>query len=230
MLVKVFGAAVHGVEATTISIEVNVGGGVPAFALVGLPDNAVRESYERVRSALTVNKYNFPNGRVIVNMAPADIRKEGAAYDLPLAVGLAAASNQVKADRLERFMLMGELSLDGTLQPVRGVLPIAIQARAEGYEGLIVPKQNAREAAVVNKLKVYGADTLREVRLLLEQLISTSLTLFAKDNWTNWLLEQSRPSNSTFLVTSSAVKVLSLQIKRFSWVQGVRSIAAILFL
>ena len=163
MLVKVFGAAVHGVEATTISIEVNVGGGVPAFALVGLPDNAVRESYERVRSALTVNKYNFPNGRVIVNMAPADIRKEGAAYDLPLAVGLAAASNQVKADRLERFMLMGELSLDGTLQPVRGVLPIAIQARAEGYEGLIVPKQNAREAAVVNKLKVYGAETLKEV-------------------------------------------------------------------
>ena len=163
MLVKVFGAAVHGVEATTITIEVNVGGGMPAFALVGLPDNAVRESYERVRSALSFNKNAFPAGRIIVNMAPADIRKEGAAYDLPLAVGLAAANNQIKAERLERFMLMGELSLDGTLQPIRGVLPIAIQARAEGFEGLVVPKQNAREAAVVNKLKVFGAEKLADV-------------------------------------------------------------------
>ena len=145
MLVKVFGAAVHGVEATTISIEVNVGGGVPAFALVGLPDNAVRESYERVRSALTVNKYNFPNGRVIVNMAPADIRKEGAAYDLPLAVGLAAASNQVKADRLERFMLMGELSLDGTLRTVKGALPMAIIARQMQLDGFILPRMNGAE-------------------------------------------------------------------------------------
>lgn len=163
MLVKVFGAAVHGVEATTISIEVNVVSGIPSFVLVGLPDNAVRESYERVRSALTVNGLKFPGVRVIVNMAPADIRKEGSAYDLPLAIGIAAANNQIHTDKLDKYMLMGELSLDGTLQPIRGVLPIAIKARAEGYEGLIVPKQNAREAAVVNKLKVYGAETLREV-------------------------------------------------------------------
>ena len=163
MLVKTFGAAVHGVEASIVTIEVNVLAGVPAYVLVGLPDNAVKEGYERVRSALEVSRHKFPRAQVIVNMAPADIRKEGSAYDLPLAVGIAAANGQIAADRLQGHMLMGELSLDGTLQPIRGVLPIAIKAREDGYEGLIVPRQNAREAAVVNKLKVYGADNLGQV-------------------------------------------------------------------
>ena len=163
MLVKAYAAAVFGVDATTVSIEVNIVSGLPSYVLVGLPDNAVKEGYERVRSALSVNGHKFPTARIVVNMAPADVRKEGAAYDLPLAVAIAASNNQINPDRLAKYMLMGELSLDGTLQPIKGALPISIQARAEGFEGLIVPKQNAREAAVVNNLKVFGAETLMEV-------------------------------------------------------------------
>jgi magnesium chelatase family protein len=162
MLVKTYGAALHGIDAIVVTIEVNVSNGMQ-FILVGLPDNAVRESHERILSALKVQGINCPTKQVVVNMAPADIRKEGAAYDLPLAVGLAAASGAIKAERLERFLLMGELSLDGTLQPVKGVLPVAIKAREEGFEGLIVPAFNAREAAVVDTLKVYGAETLGQV-------------------------------------------------------------------
>jgi magnesium chelatase family protein len=141
MLVKTYGAALHGIDAIVVTIEVNVSNGMQ-FILVGLPDNAVRESHERILSALKVQGINCPTKQVVVNMAPADIRKEGAAYDLPLAVGLAAASGAIKAERLERFLLMGELSLDGTLQPVKGVLPVAIKAREEGFEGLIVPAFN----------------------------------------------------------------------------------------
>ncbi|MBQ6800336.1 MAG: YifB family Mg chelatase-like AAA ATPase [Bacteroidaceae bacterium] len=162
MLVKVFSAAVQGIEATTVTIEVNLSRGVKFF-LVGLPDNAVKESHERILSALQVNGYKFPVAQIIINMAPADIRKEGSAYDLPLAIGIMAANGTVSPDKLGRYMMIGELGLDGTLQPVKGALPIAIRAREQGFEGLIVPNENAREAAVVNRLKVYGFSNLKEV-------------------------------------------------------------------
>lgn len=162
MLVKSYAAAVQGISATIITIEVNCTKGIQFF-LVGLPDVAVRESHERIISALQVSGYKFPRNRIVVNMAPADIRKEGASYDLPLAIGILAAAEELDASRLDQFMLMGELSLDGSLQPIKGVLPIAIKAREEGFKGLIIPRQNAREAAVVNNLDVYGAETIKEV-------------------------------------------------------------------
>lgn len=162
MLVKTFGSAVHGIKATTITIEVSVGKGIN-FYLVGLPDNAVRESQQRIATALESNGLKFPKQRVVINMAPADIRKEGAAYDLPLAIGMLAASEQMKCDQLAEYIIMGELSLDGSVQPIKGALPIAIQAREEGFKGLFVPAQNAREAAVVNNLEVYGVENLRQV-------------------------------------------------------------------
>jgi len=163
MLVKSYAAAVQGVSAILITIEVNCSIGIQFF-IVGLPDNAVRESHERIVSALGIYKKTIPlRSRLVINMAPADIRKEGASYDLPLAIGILAASGQISSMKLEDYMLMGELSLDGTLQPIKGVLPIAIKAREEGFKGLIVPKQNAREAAVVNNLEVYGANNLGEV-------------------------------------------------------------------
>lgn len=162
MLVKVFGAAVQGIDATLITIEVNCSKGIK-FMLVGLPDASVKESHERIISALQVNGYKFPRQQVIINMSPADIKKEGSAYDLPLAIGIMAASESLETDRLESFMLMGELSLDGSILPVKGVLPIAIKARELGFNGLIVPKKNAREAAVVNNLNVYGVEKITEV-------------------------------------------------------------------
>lgn len=162
MLVKVFAAAVQGIDATLITIEVNSSKGC-MFYLVGLPDSTVKESHQRIISALQVNGYRMPTSNIVINMAPADIRKEGSAYDLPLAIGMLAASGTVQADKLNRYLLMGELSLDGSLQPIKGALPIAIKARELGFEGMIVPRQNAREAAVVNNLTVYGAGNLREV-------------------------------------------------------------------
>ncbi len=162
MLVKIFGSAVFGINATTITIEADVTKGVK-FMLVGLPDNAVKESQQRIESALRIYGYKWPKQKIVINMAPADIRKEGSAYDLPLAIGILAASEQIKTDKLNRFQMMGELSLDGSLQPVKGVLPIAVNARKEGFEGCIFPRQNAREAAVVNNLKIYGVENLHEV-------------------------------------------------------------------
>ncbi|SHF52225.1 YifB family Mg chelatase-like AAA ATPase [Dysgonomonas macrotermitis] len=162
MLVKVFGAAVQGIDATLITIEVNCSKGIK-FMLVGLPDASVKESHERIISALQVNGYKFPRQQVIINMSPADIRKEGSSYDLPLAIGIMAASETLETGKLEEYMLMGELSLDGTILPVKGVLPIAIKARELGFKGLIVPRKNAREAAVVNNLEVYGVDKITEV-------------------------------------------------------------------
>lgn len=162
MLVKTFAAAVQGISAIPVTIEVNCTKGIQFF-LVGLPDVAVRESHERIISALQISGYAFPRNRIVINMAPADIRKEGSAYDLPLAVGILAAAGQIDASRLDRYLLMGELSLDGTLKPVRGALPIAIMARNAGFEGFILPEANAREAAIVNKLAVYGATTIQEV-------------------------------------------------------------------
>ena len=162
MLVKSFAAAVQGISATIITIEVSSTKGIQ-FYLVGLPDVAVRESHERIVSALQVNGYQFPHSRIVINMAPADIRKEGSAYDLPLALGILAAAGQVDATHLSEYLMMGELSLDGSLLPVKGVLPIAIKAREAGFKGFILPQQNAREAAVVNRLEVYGVQNIREV-------------------------------------------------------------------
>lgn len=167
MLTKVFASAVHGIDAITITIEVNIFTGVK-FHLVGLPDNAVKESQQRIESALRESGYRIPGKKIIINMAPADIRKEGSAYDLPLAIGILAASEQIKTSKLDKYMLMGELSLDGTLQSVKGVLPMAIKAREEGFEGFIVPMANAKEAAVVDKLKVYGVTSINEVIAFLE--------------------------------------------------------------
>lgn len=162
MLVKVFGAAVQGVDATIVTIEVNTSRGVKFF-LVGLPDAAVKESHERIRAALLNTGYKVPTSQITVNMAPADIRKEGSAYDLPIAIGLLAASDMIVQDKLSRYLIMGELGLDGNLMPIRGALPIAIKARELGYEGLILPAQNAREAAVVNNLHVYGVENIVQV-------------------------------------------------------------------
>lgn len=162
MLVKTFGAAVQGINATIVTIEVNVSQGI-RFLHVGLPDNAVKESHERIASAINFTGNKFPRQQIVINMAPADIRKEGSAYDLPMAIGIMAASKSIQPKELEKFVIMGELSLDGGLQPIKGVLPIAIKAREEGFKGFILPKQNAREAAVVNNLLVYGVENITEV-------------------------------------------------------------------
>lgn len=162
MLVKVFGAAVQGISATLITIEVNCSKGIK-FMLVGLPDASVKESHERIVSALQVNGYKFPRQQIIINMAPADIRKEGSSYDLPLAIGILAASGEINSDILTDYIIMGELSLDGTILPIKGVLPIAIKARELGFKGIILPKQNGKEAAVVNNLDVYAVDHIKEV-------------------------------------------------------------------
>jgi magnesium chelatase family protein len=162
MLVKTYGAAVYGVDANLITIEVNVAKGVHFF-LVGLPDSAVKESHHRIDAALKNIDYKIPQKGITVNMAPADIRKEGSAYDLPIAIGILAASEQVKSEQVSDYLIMGELSLDGSLQPMRGALPIAIKARELGFKGFILPKQNAKEAAIVNNLEVYGVENIREV-------------------------------------------------------------------
>ena len=175
MLSKVYGAAVQGIDATLITIEVNSTRGC-MFYLVGLPDSAVKESQHRIHSALEVSGYKIPTSRLTINMAPADIRKEGAAYDLPIAIGLLSAKELVATDRLDQFLLMGELSLDGTLQPIRGALPIAILARELGFKGFILPKANAREAAVVNRLEVYGVERLTEVVEFLNNKVSLPVT------------------------------------------------------
>ncbi len=162
MLVKTYGSAVQGINAITVTIEVNISKGIN-FHLVGLPDSAVKESQQRIDSALRTNNYKMPGKKIIINMAPADTKKEGSAYDLPLAIGTLAASEQIKANGLEKYVIMGELSLDGGLKPIKGVLPIAIQARKEGFKGLILPEENANEAAVVNDLDVYGVKNITEV-------------------------------------------------------------------
>jgi magnesium chelatase family protein len=162
MLVKTFASSVCGIDAVTVTVEVNVSTGV-RFFLVGLPDVAVKESQQRIESAFRTLGYKWPGKQVVINMAPADIRKEGSSYDLPLAVGILAADEKITHSETESFLSMGELSLDGTLQPIKGVLPIALRAREEGFKGFIVPTKNAREAAVVNGLDVYGMNNLGEV-------------------------------------------------------------------
>ena len=162
MLVKTYGSAVSGIHATTITIEVDVAQGIKFF-LVGLPDNAVKESEQRIRAALKNNGYRIPGKKITINMAPADIRKEGSAYDLPLAIGILAASQQIKSEKVSDYLIMGELSLDGSLQPIKGALPIAVKAKEAGFKGIILPKQNAREAAIVNNLEVLGVENILEV-------------------------------------------------------------------
>lgn len=162
MLVKLFGAAVQGIDATLITIEVNCSRGI-RFMLVGLPDTSVKESHERIVSAIEVNGLKFPRQQIVINMSPADIRKEGSAYDLPLAVGILAASGSVSSGRLGDYLMMGELSLDGTILPLKGALSIALMARENGFKGFILPVANAKEAAVVEGLEVYGINNIREV-------------------------------------------------------------------
>lgn len=166
MLVKTFASAVYGVDARTITVEVNTGGTVPPqskasmYNMVGLPDNAVKEGFQRIEAALRNSGYSMPRVKTVVNLAPADIRKEGSAYDLPIALGMLASTDQMEHKFLESYMIMGELSLDGGLRPIKGALPIAIQARKKGFKGLILPKLNAREAAIVDNLDVYGVETI----------------------------------------------------------------------
>ncbi len=163
MLVKTFGSAVYGVDAITITVEVNVMGGSNYF-IVGLPDSAVKESLQRVESAIKTNNFHMPRTKLVVSLAPADIRKSGSAFDLAIAIGTLAASEQLlQTDKLSEYIIMGELNLDGTIQPIKGALPIAITARREGFKGLILPVQNCREAAMVNSLEVYGVSHITEV-------------------------------------------------------------------
>ena len=162
MLVKTYCAAVNGLEVTTITIEVSMNPGV-VYHLTGLGDKAVQEGRDRIAAALLYCGYKFPKADITVNMAPADLKKEGSSFDLPLAIALLSAGGSIQADGLDRYMMVGELGLDGRLQPVKGALPIAIKARAEHFKGLIVPKDNVREAAVVNNLEVYGMESIVDV-------------------------------------------------------------------
>jgi magnesium chelatase family protein len=164
MLVKTFGSAVYGVEAITITVEVSVNNQGKDYFIVGLPDSAVKESLQRVESAIKSNHYFMPRTKLVVNLAPADIRKTGTAFDLPIAIGTLGATEQIEnVEKLSEYVIMGELSLDGEIRPIKGALPIAIQARKEGFKGLILPKQNAREGAMVNNLNVYGVGHINEV-------------------------------------------------------------------
>ncbi|HTF81958.1 MAG TPA: magnesium chelatase domain-containing protein, partial [Cytophagales bacterium] len=170
MLSKTFGSAVFGVNAHIITIEVNVISGTKIF-MVGLPDSAIKESEHRTESALKHYGFVMPRQKVVVNLAPADIKKEGAAYDLPIALGILQSSGQIDARELDQYIIMGELSLDGVLRPIKGVLPIAIEARKQGFKGFILPKENAREAAIVNNLEVIGVDNLRQAVDYLERTL-----------------------------------------------------------
>lgn len=170
MVAKTFGSAVHGVDARTITVEVNVGQGTK-FWISGLPDGAVKESEHRVESSVKSYGFFMPRQKTVVNLAPADIRKEGSSYDLPIALCVLKASGQIAADALEQYIIMGELALDGTLRPIKGVLPIAIQARKEGFKGFILPKDNAREAAIVDNLDVLPVTTLKEAIDFFEERI-----------------------------------------------------------
>lgn len=183
MLSKTFGSAVYGVNAYIITVEVNVSQGT-RFFMVGLPDSAVKESEQRVESAIKHHGYRMPRQKVVVNLAPADIRKEGSAYDLPIALGILSASEQIVTDKLDKFVIMGELALDGRLRPIKGALPIAIEARKQQYKGFVLPKENANEAAIVNNLDVIGVENIQEAidffegKLHIEPLQSDTRDMF----------------------------------------------------
>ncbi|WP_417445237.1 YifB family Mg chelatase-like AAA ATPase [Joostella sp.] len=176
MLRKIFGSSVFGIEATTITVEVNIGQGI-GYHLVGLPDNAIKESNYRIAAALQYNGFKIPGKKITINMAPADLRKEGSAYDLTLAIGILTASQQIKADGLEDYLIMGELSLDGTLQPIKGALPIAINAKEEGFKGFILPEENAKEAAIVEGINVYGIKDIKDVIAFFDEGIPLTPTI-----------------------------------------------------
>src|SRR5213595_2245883 len=162
MLAKIYSAAVYGVDAYEVEIEVNGAGGDPNIVIVGLPDAAVKESRDRVTTALVNSGYTFSFGRTTINLAPADVKKEGPSFDLPIAIGMLAASEQLNTDQLENFVMVGELALDGAVRPVKGVLPIALRTRQDGKTGILVPPENAAEAAVVSGLRVIPIQNLRE--------------------------------------------------------------------
>jgi len=190
-MIKIYASAVHGIDAYTVTIETDISQGVKFF-LVGLPDVAVKESQQRIQSSLRLNGYKWPRQKIVINMAPADIKKEGASYDLPLAISILAASGQVSSKRIEKFMIIGELSLDGILQPIKGALSIAIEARKEKFKGLILPKQNSREAAVVDDLKVFGISNIKEVVNFLngdsdleETIVDTREEFFENQNYSD---------------------------------------------
>ncbi len=186
MLAKTFGSAVFGVNASTITIEVNVIQGT-RFHMTGLPDSAVKESEQRVESAIKYLGYKMPRQKVVVNLAPADIKKEGSAYDLPIALGVLQASDQLFSEDLNNFIIMGELALDGEIRPIKGVLPIAIEARKQGFKGIVLPKANAGEAAIVNNLQVIGVETLKEAidyfegNIIIEPLICDTREIFQNE-------------------------------------------------
>ncbi|HWI40036.1 MAG TPA: magnesium chelatase domain-containing protein, partial [Verrucomicrobiae bacterium] len=163
MLAKVLSSALLGIDAVLVEVEVDITQGLPQFATVGLPDGAVKESKDRVRSGLKNSGYEFPNRKITVNLAPADLRKEGACFDLPISLGILAAMGTLKGTRLKDYLILGELSLDGTVKPVRGCLPVAVAARKAGFRGVIVPRENARESAVVEGVEVVGVGELAEV-------------------------------------------------------------------
>ncbi|NGM89899.1 magnesium chelatase, partial [Parapusillimonas sp. SGNA-6] len=162
MLVKTFCSAVYGIEASIITVEVNITAGLHSY-IVGLPDNAVKESLRRIESAIAAIGLRMPRQKIVINLAPADIRKEGSSYDLSIAIGILSSSRQIEPDIIGEYILLGELSLDGTIQSVKGVLPIAVQAKKEGYKGIVLPRTNAREAAVVSGLHIVGVDRLEQV-------------------------------------------------------------------
>ena len=162
MLIRTFGSAITGIDAITITVEVSLGKGVNFF-MVGLPDSAVKESHHRIHAAITSNDYHYPGKRIVINMAPADIRKEGSAYDLTIATGILAAADQINSDQIDKYLIMGELSLDGNLNPIKGALPIAISARENGFKGFVLPQENAKEAAIVDNIDIIGVTHLKEV-------------------------------------------------------------------
>ncbi|HCN83530.1 MAG TPA: magnesium chelatase, partial [Sphingobacteriaceae bacterium] len=176
MLVKTYGSAVYGIEATTIAIEVNISSGTKYF-IVGLPDNSIKESFFRVESAIKTSGFHMPRQRIVVNLSPADIRKEGSSYDLAIAIGIMAASGQVSQTKLDQYLILGELSLDGGLQEIKGALSIAIQAQADGFKGLLMPAANAREAAIVGDLEVYAISNISEVVGFMNDKISLERTI-----------------------------------------------------
>ncbi len=168
MLTTVFSAATYGINAYLIEIETNIENTVPNFFMVGLPDNAVKESRERVATAIKNSAYTYPNKRITINLAPADVKKEGSSFDLPIAIGMLASSGQVTEDRLKEFIILGELSLEGTLRPIHGALPIAVELKKKGIKGIILPQQNANEAGMVEGIDVYGVETMTDAVNILE--------------------------------------------------------------
>jgi magnesium chelatase family protein len=194
MLVKTYTSSVFGITATTITIEVNLGIGINFF-MVGLPDNSVKESQQRIRASFKNNNYKFPGKEITVNLAPADIRKEGSVYDLPIAIGILAVSEQVDTTLLKDYILIGELSLDGSIQVTKGILPIALQAKKEGYKGIIIPLENCKEASVVLGLDVLGAKNIEEVVSFLNGKGSLSPSKF---NLADTFYEQQKSSDVDF--------------------------------